>query len=197
MFPQIFTLCSLVRISDYRKRSYLSQGLPCSFSHPENVRGSIDFPRQHVKSIEEGLLCVKNTVVQVCFLLLFLIYASAVNTSFTPQTSAGTSHVGLKHEGKIRQAAAKPNSTVMGNSIYRCSSSNTLVFSSNHNSVMEPMTSTAQAFSYYSNHTCSGISVDETIFQESVLCQKSENTARGYGDGSSSSSDNDNSAEDK
>ena len=40
--------------------------------------------------------------------------SAAVNTSLTPQTSAGTSHVGLKHEGKMREAAAKPNSTVMG-----------------------------------------------------------------------------------
>ena len=103
------------------------------------------FPRQqHVKSIEESLLGVKNTVVWVCFLLLLSIYASAVNTSLTPQTSAGTSHVGLEHEGKMREAAAKPNSTVMGNSLYTCSSSNTLVFSSNYDSVMEPMTSTAQ-----------------------------------------------------
>ena len=40
--------------------------------------------------------------------------SAAVNTSLTPQTSAGTSHVGLKHEGKMREAAAKPNSMVMG-----------------------------------------------------------------------------------
>ena len=178
------------------------------------------FPRQqHVKSIEESLLGVKNAVVLVCFLLLFLIYASAVNTSLTPQTSAGTSHVGLEHEGKIREAAAKPNSTVMSNSLYTCSSSNTLVFSSNYDSVMEPMTSTAQELllmdnseslslnvighsRYSPSHTiptisCSDISVDETIFQENVLCKRSENTARGYGDGSSSSSDDDKSAEDK
>ena len=55
---------------------------------------------------------------------------------------------------------------------------------------------------YSPSHTiptisCSGISVYETIFQESVFCQRRENTARGYGDVSSSSSDNDNSAEDK
>ena len=103
------------------------------------------------------------------------------------------------------------------NSLYRCSSSNTLVFSSNYDSVMEPMTSTAQELlltdnseslslnvighnRYSPSHaiptiSCSGISVDETIFQENVFCQRSQKTARGYGDGSSSSSDNDNSAE--
>ena len=68
----------------------------------QKMLGEISFfPRQHMKIIEESLL-------------LFLIYVPAVNTNLTPQTSAGTSHIGLKHEGKMREAAAKPNSTVMG-----------------------------------------------------------------------------------
>ena len=147
------------------------------------------------------------------------IVPSFLSLLVMPQTSAGASHVGLKVQEKIREAAAKPNSTVMGNSLYTCSSSNTFVFSSNYDSVMEPMTSTAQELllmdnseslslniighsRYSPSHTiptisCSGISVDETIFQESVLCQRSKKTARGYGDGSSSSSDDGNNNEDK
>ena len=42
--------------------------------------------------------------------------SAAVNTSLTPQTSAGTSHVGLKHEGKIGQAAGRINSKSMSKS---------------------------------------------------------------------------------
>ena len=73
---------------------------------------SLFFPRQCGKSIEESLPGLRNLGVQVCFSLLFLIYT--VNTNLMSHISVGTSRVGLKHEGKMREAAAKPNSTVMG-----------------------------------------------------------------------------------
>ena len=42
--------------------------------------------------------------------------STAVNTSLTLQTSAGTSHVGLKHKGKIGEVAGKTNSKSMSKS---------------------------------------------------------------------------------